>query len=474
MAITQGTWGVLPDFGITEKLFGGSLNGTPLSGVLTNPNQSVAAQGGLDYSQVNQVPANTTINSPVGPAVQPNAYMSPTKPAVTTPAIPYNQAQSSGPGDLVSALVGKGYSLVDAQNAANGPNADNLRREYLGGSTPAPTYNIRGTNIQAPTGKDALTKAGLVNTDYDQFASQFNNDPTAFLNAIESGYAGQFDALGQQQSALEEARRLAEGTIGSQYGENLSKAQGAKASTAGKLKQNQVEAEQRKQDALNSARRLYNELQSGYRQRFGGATSAGEASQAILGAEQQRQATGIGRDYGTAVAQIKSQEVDLENNFNTAIRELDTQKQTALRDIQSNFMTNLNQINTNRAQTTQAKEQAKLQLLNDMRNQALQIDQQNRQYAQQLELMKEQQRMSLQSSLAGMQQSQTGFAQAGQQAISRIPTQVSTQLGQNNRSISQNVLQSQPQIQSAVGAIAPRSFGGQAYDQWGNPLSLGL
>lgn len=43
---------------------------------------------------------------------------------------PAYAADNSG-SDLVRALVSNGYSQIDAQNAANGPNADRLRNEYL-------------------------------------------------------------------------------------------------------------------------------------------------------------------------------------------------------------------------------------------------------------------------------------------------------------------------------------------------------
>jgi len=77
MAITQGTWGGLSDLGITEKLFGSKVAGTPLSGLLINPLQGQALQGGLltdqtsqniskSYQDYNKIPSYTPTGTVAG------------------------------------------------------------------------------------------------------------------------------------------------------------------------------------------------------------------------------------------------------------------------------------------------------------------------------------------------------------------------------------------------------------------------
>lgn len=408
-------------------------------------------------------PQSYSTGLPTGPTTS--------QPTTTQPTqqIPSSQAKSSGPSDLVSALVSKGYNLQDALNAANGPNADALRREYLTASNPAQTYNIRGTNVTAPSGKEALSSV-LPESDYSQFANLYN--PEEFLRSIDTEYGAQSDVLNQQENALRAAQEAFNKTLESEYSASVSKMGVAKASTKGKLAENKVQAEQQRQDALNSARRLYNELQQGYRQRFGGATSAGEAAQSILGAEQQRQSGGIQQSFGNAVRDIQRQDVELENTYNTQLQELEANKQRAVAETQNNFMSNLNRINSNRASSLQAREQAKRQVLLDNRNALAQIEQSKIAQAQQLQLMREQQKMSLQTQAQQLSQQTQGFQNAGLRAVSNIPTQVSSQIGQNNKTVSTGVMQSTPQIQSSTGYIAPRSYQGQMYDQFGNLLTL--
>jgi len=374
-----------------------------------------------------------------------------------------NGSNVLGPTNNNQSLVGK-YLVsgwTDMNAITNDINAGGGSK-FDAPSAPAITnYNIGGKIVPGTANKAGAVSAVnsvFPTSDYANYADQF--DPSQFLASINAEYGAQDTFLNQQQSALQAAQDLYNKTIESDLGANLLKAKASKTSIQGKLDQNKVQAEQKKQDALSAAIRLYNELQMGYRQRFGGASSAGEASQAILGAEQQRQATGIGRDYSTAVAQIQAQGVDLENNYNTAIQELNTQKQIALRDVQTNFMNQLQQINSNRIQTTTAKEQAKRQLLLQLRNEATQIDASNRRYQQQLQLMREQQRLSLGNTLKSMQGAQIGFANNASNALGRIPTQVTSQIGQNNKTVSANVLPSaNPLINSAVGYIAPGNFG---------------
>lgn len=333
-----------------------------------------------------------------------------------------------------------------------------------GGSTatPAQTYNIRGTNVNAPSGMEALKQAGLGGSDYSSFQQQYPNVED-FLRSIDTEYSSAEQSLGTQENALKEAVKLYESTIAKDYESNLAKAQASKASTTGKLEAGKVEAEQKKQDALTAATKLYNELQQGYRQRFGGASSAGEAAQSILGSEQQRQSGLIGRNYMNALSTIEAQKADLENNYNSAIADLDSQKQKSIQDVQLNFQNNLQQINSNRALSVAAREQAKRQILIDNRNQIAQIEANNVAYQRQLEAMKVQQQLALDASVKQMQ-TQAGLnLAAGQTAVGKIPTTVTSNLGQQNQTVSQGVMPTTPSINTAVGSIR--------YDSAGLPIS---
>lgn len=89
------------------------------------------------------------------------------QPNTTTPqpqTTSYSQPSSSGSNDLVQALVSRGYNQTDAQNAASGPRASELRREYLGGgSSGASATNFLNTpSINLPELYNNLYKSSGV------------------------------------------------------------------------------------------------------------------------------------------------------------------------------------------------------------------------------------------------------------------------------------------------------------------------
>jgi len=331
-------------------------------------------------------------------------------------------------------------------------------------SAPAPpatrTYNVGGTPVEGEASTSGAIRAveGLFPTsDYGNYANQFN--PEEFFKIIDENYAATEKLHNENQSALEAANAQFGKQIESDYGANLARSQAAKTSTEQKLAQNEVSAEQRKQDALNAARQLYNDLRMGYRQRFGGATSAGEAAQALLGQEQQRQSGQIGRTHMNSIAEINNQKVDLKNNFDAAVKELDSQKQAALSQVQQTFVTNLTQINNNRALSQQAKAQAKMQVLENARNATLQIAQQREQFKQQLQLNVQQQALALDTAHKQMQMQAGTYTTNAQNAVNKIPTTVKSSITPSNVTTSRDVLassQNQP-IYNSVGQIDPNN-----------------
>lgn len=127
-----------------------------------------------------------------------------------------------------------------------------------------------------------------------------------------------------------------------------------------------------KEDALSAARRLYSELQQGYKQRFGGASSAGEAAMALTGNEQQRQMAQTNRGYQDTVNQI------------------DQQAATALNTVQSEFRARIDQINQNRTLVESQRLLARRSALQDLANKAFAIKQQQESFKQNLQLMQAQ------------------------------------------------------------------------------------
>jgi len=386
--------------------------------------------------------------------VTPSKTVNPTVLGTYT-APPQAQPQPSS-GFNWDAYKNSGWNNYDAALADYGKTGKNPGENSGSAPTPPPTqtYNLRGQQVTATTGEDALNQAGYKDSDYAAWKDQFA-DPSQFLNSIDQEYGSQEQLFGQQENALSSALQSFMKTIEADYGANMAKASAAKESTKGKLGENKVQAERRKQDALNAATRLYNELSTGYRQRFGGATSAGEASQAILGAEQQRQSTGISRDYQGAVRDIERQSIDLDNNYNASIQQLEVDKQRQIQEVQNNFQTNMTAITNNRALSLGAREQAKRQILLDVRNNLAAIEQSKVQYQQQLQMMNEQAKIQLQNQLKLNASANQGFAAGGQKSLADFVNKTNTVtsgLGQNNKVVGQNVLQTNT-LNNATGMI---------------------
>jgi F0F1-type ATP synthase membrane subunit b/b' len=466
MAITAGTsWTSPIDFGVSEWLTG--LTGTQIGAY--NPAQSgsqtallyddAAKQLSQNYQQYSAVPQYVptgTVNgvtsygtNPAKTTAQNTLQNQATQQLVSTPSAPSNPQLS---GFDMSKYPGWGITEAMADYAATGgPSSGG------GSQPPSSTYNIRGTNYTGNP-QDVANQVAPGN-EFAQYGEQFNWDPSAYFANIDQGAAAQNDFLSKSENALKVAQDAFNAQIEADYASNMAQGSADKSKAVGTLGQNITQAEQRKQDALNSAKQLYNQLQTGYRQRFGGASSAGEASQAILGEEQQRQSGKIGRDYMNTVAQIEGQKADVENQYQAMILDLQTQKQRAVNDALQTFQTNMRSIDSDRMSTEQAKIQAKQSILLQLRDNQNAIAASDRQYQQQLQMMKEQAQLTLDTNLKALQQQQLGATTAGQTALNnyKAGTQnITSQTGMSGQPKSVNTLSSQPQdISTAVGYINP-------------------
>lgn len=139
-----------------------------------------------------------------------------------------------------------------------------------------------------------------------------------------------------------------------------------------------------KEDAQSASRRLYSELQQGYKQRFGGASSAGEAAMSLTNNEQQRQMAQNNRTYQDTVTQI------------------DTSALVAVKDAQSEFRNQLLAITQNRTAVESERLAARRQALSDLSQKVFAIQQQRDTFKQNLQLMQEQARLSNNQNISGM------------------------------------------------------------------------
>lgn len=312
MAITAphaGSWGGLPDFGITEKI------GDFLGGGRT-------AQGG---SSLGVSGAPTSVS-------------------------PYQQSTFANP---------------------------------VPSYTPQPHPSVLGTSTSIPTPTAPTTGGGQVPSTPAQQGPNPQDQLAADLNSI---FDPIFSGLNQQEQTLNQNYAPVEGQIQAQG--DLSKQTLADQQAAGMrdLSAQETAAGTRQQDALSSATRLYDELQRGGRQRFGGASSAGEAYQTLTATEQQRRQGDISKSYEQAIQQVNSYKANLQDKYQTAVKEVTLQTQQAIADAQAQFRDALQSLNSARNQAQSDKATASFNALQDLRNKVYSINQQSMQFAQQLAL----------------------------------------------------------------------------------------
>jgi hypothetical protein len=229
---------------------------------------------------------------------------------------------------------------------------------------------------------------------YHGSGGQPSGPSEADLNAV---YDPSMNYLNQAESTARSGYADVLSQAESDYQALVSELSGNKQKNLTTIGENQITTSNVKEDALAAARRLYDQLRRGYQQRFGGATSAGQAASEISSAEQQRQMGGINRDYATTTRQIEQQKTQLETDFQTGMMKLQQGKQQALGQAQSDFQNKLLSISQNRAQVESAKAQARLTALQELRNQAYTINQQSVRFQQTLEAQRQASLLDLQN-----------------------------------------------------------------------------
>lgn len=253
---------------------------------------------------------------------------------------------------------------------------------------PQTSGSVLGTSYtsspQAPSAPSAPTpytdsSTGQTFGSYDDFMNEINNVYSGsenYLNDAENAVRS------DQPNALKEAESI--------FNTNVSTLGNQKQTAFGQLDQQQTKATSTKENALADARRLYQEQQMGANQRFGGSSSAGQAVSELQAREQARQFGQTGRQYADITNQIDTQRNTVEREYQTGMLQLEQQKQTAIANVTRDFQNKLLQISNSRAMLGQAKAEAKLSALQNLRSEVFAIQQQNTQFTQQLEMMRQQ------------------------------------------------------------------------------------
>jgi len=283
-----------------------------------------------------------------------------------------------------------------------------------------------------------LQKMGTLNpvqqSEYDRLIAELQGGQAQDQRLIDEAYGQSESYLNQAENQLNADYPTIQAEINAQGQLNNQLLDNSKTSALNQTGQQAMTAGQRQESALSKARRLYGELQRGYNQRFGGASSAGEAANEISNQERLRQEGTTRQDYGNTMRAIELQNQEIESNYNTGKLQLQQQTQQALNEAQRDFQNKLLTIAQNKALIGQAKAEARLASLQELRNNIYQINMQNMQFQQQLEAQKQAGQQQLQQ-FSTQSQSAVGAGQSATDAYNpNIQSNLQTssiQFGQN-------------------------------------------
>lgn len=331
-------------------------------------------------------------------------------------ALDFYQAMGSGGLNFQTPLQSTAPKQQPARSSSygsvSGPMSTNAgavgpRSNVLGVSTVAPpppqSQGIVGGQSQQPNQSIQMPTAPTPQGPSDQEINDIYNPSMNYLNQAEGQLRTDY---GNVLSQAERDFKILETQLGTNKETNL-----------GLIGETENKATQTRDSALSAARRLYDELRRGYQQRFGGATSAGQAASEISSVEQQRQMGQTQQTYGDTVRQIEAQKATLEKEFQNSVTRLQENKMTAMQQAQSEFQNKLLAINNNRTQLESAKAQTRLDALQQLRNSVYQIHLQTFEFERALAQQKQMAEAELQNTYSRFgqqaQESSNTLANAG-------------------------------------------------------------
>lgn len=269
---------------------------------------------------------------------------------------------------------------------------------------PNPTYTP--TNQGQVLGDSTIDLSNPVKQ--TEYANQQGFDTwEQYQNSLNQASSNQADILKEQQRLADEAYNesnnylnQAENNLRSSLPDVMASAQsmyeaskgllsGKNQATQNTLNENITQADQRKRNYLSQSGRLYNELNQGIRQRFGGASSAGLAASEINAREQQRRVGDIYNQFETTQREINLQKQASESEFQNGLMFLESQRQQRAMEIQQDFQSKLLEIQSNRSNLSTARSQLKIDLLNSYKAQLFALSQQDVSFKQQLYAQKQ-------------------------------------------------------------------------------------
>jgi len=300
--------------------------------------------------------------------------------------------------------------------------------KQVGVTTPAPVTNPQPQGTSNSYNDTLARMKNGIQVWNDEILAKLQQDSQGDSKLIDEAYGASSNYLNQAEGALRADYPSILNDITGQYDLGVNQATSGKSATLNTIGEQQVTADQRNNTVMADARRLYDELRRGYQQRFGGASSAGQAASEISAVEQQRQMGKNQQEYGNTVRQIEQARTQVEQKYQDQLANLKQVKDQAVNEANRDFQNKLLQISQSRAENEQAKASARLSALQDLRNKVYQINLQNMQFQQSLDTQKAQTTQGL----SDYANTLSGYGQQAQSATGGYNPEVSSSLQVGN------------------------------------------
>ena len=255
-------------------------------------------------------------------------------------------------------------------------------------NAPALATAGKSTTSKAST-KSSKPKVSKAEKDYQKSVEK----------AIKKSYEEGLGFLGEQQTRLEQAQPQLETQVASIYEAQVPQIQEQLRQQTAGIRGQQEETRAQRESALASARRQFEEGTQRAQALFGGVagSSAGLAQSELLAREQARQ---VGQTQRAAQQNILGLEENLrasEAATAQALRQVETEKQTALQRARDQFRAQLDDISSRRFQLGQDRANRQLAALQDFNNRRRQIEDFYTQQEAQVESLRTQAQIGLEN-----------------------------------------------------------------------------
>jgi hypothetical protein len=316
-----------------------------------------------------------------------------------------------------------GSSILGNQGASNtqqNPSGEVAAMSSMNYNFPLPTNT--NPNYQPTQNRPAAPT--------NQASTQNNVVPSVdpLLAEIDNAFNPTMNYLSGLESSLNSQLPSAENQVNQEYGVAAQSLTNQKQQGLSGIDTQETTARARKEDASSAARRLFGELQRQGMQRYGGASSAGQAFTELSSNEFQRNMGGIDKGFNETLTQIGAARTSVENKFMEAMNNIELQKNSALQSVRDDFRNKINEISRMRAGAQQEKANMRLQALQELRNQVFQVNMDAMNFARQLQSQREANVSYLENVAKSIQQNITSATNAGQNFAASTSTNPSTNI----------------------------------------------